>query len=85
MHYYKVTAEHMSHTKVGLAADEMESIPDLILMSAGMDPVFERQGVWVVACEHKLENQLQDIVWKYNGGAWCEQTEIDEEYADAMC
>ena len=85
MHYYKIIAEHVGRTKVRLASDDMEAIPGLIVMAAGMDPMFDHQGIWVVAAPEKLGNQLQDIVWRYNGGAWCEQKEIAEEYADSMC
>jgi hypothetical protein len=85
MYYYKVSAEHVSRIDVGKAADEMEKIPGVMIMTAGMDDLFERNGLWVVASEEMLGNQLQDIVWRYNGGAWCAQFKIDEEIADSYC
>lgn len=85
MHYYKVSAEHIGLTKVYEAADDMEKLPGVNIMAVGQDPIFERHGIWVVFSEEKVDSKLQDIVWKYNGGAWCEQTEVSEEYADSMC
>jgi hypothetical protein len=85
MYYYKVSAEHVSRIDVGKAADEMEKIPGVMIMTAGMDDLFERNGVWIVASEEMLGNQLQDIVWRYNNGAWCAQSKIDGDTADSYC
>jgi hypothetical protein len=85
MHYYKVQAEHISRVKIGMAADDMEDQLNVIVMTAGRDEVFDRNGVWIVASEHKLDNELQDIVWRYIAGAWCAMTEINEEMADSYC
>lgn len=85
MHYYKIQAEHISQLEIGQAANAMETELHVIVMAAGRDEVFDKNGVWIVASEAELGNQLQDIVWGYNGGAWCEMTEIDEELAEAYC
>lgn len=84
-HYYKVSAEHIGRLNIGKAADDMENQLGVEIMAAGRDPVFDHYGLWVVFSEEKLGNQLQDIVWRYNNGAWCEQTEIDDETADSYC
>lgn len=85
MRYYRVRAEHVRQLAIGLAAEQMEEIPGVILMAAGADGVFDRQAIWVLASELALGNQLQDIVWRYNGGNWCEVAEIDEETAEGFC
>lgn len=85
MNYYKISAEHIGRLDIGKAAEEMERIPGLIVMNAGRDDVFDRHGQWIIASEKDLGDQLQDIVWRYNGGAWCQQTKINEEIADAYC
>jgi hypothetical protein len=85
MHYYRISAEHISRLDIGKAAREMESIPGVIMMACGRDHIFERHGQWVVASESDLGNQLQDIVWRYNGGAWCEQTTMSETEAEELC
>jgi len=85
MYYYKIKAEHIGRLNISKAAEEMQQLPGTIIMTAGLDDIFEQCGVWVVATEQKLGNQLQDIVWRWNGGNWCEQIEISEDYADSMC
>lgn len=84
MRYYKIQAEHVGRLEISRAAEEMEKLGAMV-MSAGRDEVFDQNGVWIVAAEEKLGNQLQDIVWRYNDGAWCSMNEIDEELADAYC
>jgi hypothetical protein len=85
VHYYKVSAEHVNRLDIGRAADAMEHIPGVLIMAAGRDEVFDRCGVWIVCSEQDLGNQLQDIVWRYNNGAWCEQTKIDFDIAESYC
>jgi hypothetical protein len=85
MHYYKVSAEHIRRLDIGRAADDMQTELHVIVMTAGRDEVFDRQGIWIVASEKKLGNQLQDIVWRYNSGHWCAVTELAEELAESYC
>jgi hypothetical protein len=85
MHYYKVRAEHIGRLDIGRAADHMQTELHVIMMAAGRDPIFDTQAVWIVASEFELGHELQDIVWRYNGGNWCEQTKIDEELAETYC
>lgn len=84
MHYYKIQAERIGQLDISRAAEEMEKLGAMV-MSAGRDEVFDRNGVWIVASEEKLGNELQDIVWRYNDGAWCSMHEINEDLADAYC
>lgn len=85
MKYYKIEAEHIRRLDIGKIAESMEKIPGVIMMSAGDDPIFDKQAVWIVACEEAPGETLRDIVWQYNNGAWCRQVEIDEESADSYC
>lgn len=84
MHYYKVQAEHVSRLDIGKAAEEMERLGAMVMIAA-RDEVFDNEAVWIVASEEKLGDQLQDIVWRYNDGAWCNMHEIDEDLADSYC
>lgn len=85
MRYYKVQAERISRLDIGRAADDMQTELHVIMMAAGRDEMFDQNGVWIVASEEQLGHELQDIVWRYNGGAWCSMNEIDEDLADAYC
>lgn len=84
MRYYKVQAERIGRLDIGRATEEMEQLGAMV-MSAGRDEMFDQNGVWIVASEEQLGHELQDIVWRYNGGAWCSMNEIDEDLADAYC
>lgn len=85
MHYYKIQAERIGRLDIGRAADDMQTELHVIMMAAGRDEMFDHNAVWIVASEEQLGHELQDIVWRYNAGAWCAMTEIDEDFAESYC
>lgn len=85
MHYYKVEAEHVRRIDIGAVADQMQRLQGVEVVARGRDPVFDSNAVWIVVSEHGLGNKLQDIVWEYNSGAWCNQIELSEHEFEDYC
>lgn len=85
MKHYKIEAEHIDRRMLDTIADAVGELPHVEVMAIGMDDTFDRQLSLVVFAERPVKNEIRDIVWLFNNGAWCRQVEISEEAADEMC
>ena len=83
MTFYRINAENIGRLDIGKAAEEMSSA-GVDVIAWGRDEIFEGHAVWIVSAAD-LGEQLRDIVWRYNGGAWCQQVEISEEEIEEYC
>lgn len=85
MHYYKVEAEHVRKIDIGIVAEQMQKLQGVEVAASGRDLVFDSNAIWVLFSERRLGTQLQDIVWKFNDGSYCEVIELDFEEFENYC
>ncbi len=79
----KFTSEHIGRARGTALVRDLEA-KDFIVEHALMDPVFENQLIVIVNCDKGEDVKVRDLIWKVNGGAYCDMHVITadelEEY-----
>lgn len=83
MHWYRIRAEHVSKLDISKITAEMEALdPGIEVIASGPCHIFEGDALWIVQSHEAMGNQLQDVVWRYNNGACCDQSEIEQDQVE---
>lgn len=79
--FYKLTAEHVNNfSQYVKALDEH----DIEVVIVGRDRVLDTFHIVVLDCDEITAEEARELMWEYNGGAYCGMDEISADELDEM-
>ena len=85
MAYFKITAENVRNKDRLLAELRSNPTTKRTVCLAGTDPTFSSAYMVVIDGTEVQAQTVQDLLWQYNGGAYCTVRTMSEDEYEELC